>query len=329
MEGDMGWRSISGRNNNWDLNAVVRMGGGGIGVAPPPPNDNPFAALAPPSPPQPQAQEMLNNVVNWQMYPHLLLHPLVPVAVVEQPAPQPPPPQPWLPQSHGLVLPVQLAGQAASGSGGSSSRPKGKSRCNKANKTVIRVPADAPEAVDQWAWRKYGQKIIKGADSPRSYYRCTTNNECPARKNVDRCRTNPGILVVTYTGDHNHPAPRLRNVLSGTTRSSPQPPPSAGAPAEEATAASPASGPSPTPPLQLQSAEIKEDEQNNDAADAAVGVPLMKPADEPDAAGNSGVGVQDDVLFPMPEEATTWIGWTDDVGGAGTSRAWDYSHWMM
>ncbi|KAH9314732.1 hypothetical protein KI387_023359 [Taxus chinensis] len=58
---------------------------------------------------------------------------------------------------------------------------------------------------DSWAWRKYGQKPIKGSPYPRSYYRCSSCKGCPAKKQVERSQTEPSILIVTYTSDHNHP----------------------------------------------------------------------------------------------------------------------------
>ncbi|KAJ1420850.1 WRKY domain [Sesbania bispinosa] len=74
---------------------------------------------------------------------------------------------------------------------------------------------------DLWAWRKYGQKPIKGSPYPRGYYRCSSSKGCSARKQVERSRTDPNMLVITYTSEHNHPWPTQRNALAGSTRSQP------------------------------------------------------------------------------------------------------------
>ncbi|XP_022845869.1 probable WRKY transcription factor 14 [Olea europaea var. sylvestris] len=99
-------------------------------------------------------------------------------------------------------------------------------------KKVVCIPAPAPannrpggggEVVpsDLWAWRKYGQKPIKGSPYPRGYYRCSSSKGCSARKQVERSRTDPNMLVITYTSEHNHPWPTQRNALAGSTRSQP------------------------------------------------------------------------------------------------------------
>ena len=52
----------------------------------------------------------------------------------------------------------------------------------------------------------------------RGYYRCSSSKGCFARKQVERCRTEPDKLIITYTGEHNHPVPTHRNSLAGSTR---------------------------------------------------------------------------------------------------------------
>lgn len=105
-------------------------------------------------------------------------------------------------------------------------------------KKVMRIPAismkmaDIP--ADEYSWRKYGQKPIKGSPHPRyhfvqlcpwsydpfnfvhddplhqvigycrGYYKCSSHRGCPARKHVERAVDDPTMLIVTYEGDHNH-----------------------------------------------------------------------------------------------------------------------------
>ncbi|KAJ1385382.1 WRKY domain [Sesbania bispinosa] len=73
-------------------------------------------------------------------------------------------------------------------------------------------------SADLWAWRKYGQKPIKGSPYPRNYYRCSSSKGCAARKQVERSNTEADMFIVTYTGDHTHPRPTHRNSLAGSTR---------------------------------------------------------------------------------------------------------------
>ncbi|KAM0874667.1 hypothetical protein ACQ4PT_037286 [Festuca glaucescens] len=81
-------------------------------------------------------------------------------------------------------------------------------------KTTIRVPAVSSKIADipadEYSWRKYGQKPIKGSPYPRGYYKCSTVRGCPARKHVERALDDPAMLVVTYEGEHRHsPGPSL------------------------------------------------------------------------------------------------------------------------
>ncbi|XP_062223355.1 WRKY transcription factor WRKY51-like [Phragmites australis] len=75
-------------------------------------------------------------------------------------------------------------------------------------KHTVRVPAissrNADIPPDNYSWRKYGQKPIKGSPYPRGYYKCSTVRGCPARKHVERDPGEPAMLIVTYEGDHHH-----------------------------------------------------------------------------------------------------------------------------
>ncbi|OVA06930.1 DNA-binding WRKY [Macleaya cordata] len=74
-----------------------------------------------------------------------------------------------------------------------------------------RLKGEGAPPSDSWAWRKYGQKPIKGSPYPRGYYRCSSSKGCPARKQVERSRVDPTMLVITYACEHNHAWPASRN----------------------------------------------------------------------------------------------------------------------
>ncbi|KAK8691969.1 hypothetical protein V6N13_075455 [Hibiscus sabdariffa] len=88
----------------------------------------------------------------------------------------------------------------------------GRCHCSKKRKSrvkkVIRVAAMSDRMADippdDYSWRKYGQKPIKGSPHPRGYYRCSSVRGCPARKHVERAPDDRTMLVVTYEADHNH-----------------------------------------------------------------------------------------------------------------------------
>ncbi|CAN6309252.1 unnamed protein product [Urochloa humidicola] len=69
-------------------------------------------------------------------------------------------------------------------------------------------PAIEQPAKDGYSWRKYGQKQLKDAESPRSYYKCTRDG-CPVKKVVERS-FDGFITEITYKGRHNHPRPQER-----------------------------------------------------------------------------------------------------------------------
>ncbi|XVF21649.1 hypothetical protein REPUB_Repub12eG0108900 [Reevesia pubescens] len=89
----------------------------------------------------------------------------------------------------------------------------GRCHCSKKRKhrvkRSIKVPAISNKLADippdDYSWRKYGQKPIKGSPHPRGYYKCSSMRGCPARKHVERCLEEPSMLIVTYESEHNHP----------------------------------------------------------------------------------------------------------------------------
>lgn len=74
-----------------------------------------------------------------------------------------------------------------------------------------------------------------------------------ARKQVERNRSDPGMFIVTYTAEHNHPMPTHRNSLAGTTRHKPADPTKTSSSPE----VSPASSLSPAPEKLESSVEVE------------------------------------------------------------------------
>ncbi|KAJ6826039.1 putative WRKY transcription factor 17 [Iris pallida] len=99
------------------------------------------------------------------------------------------------------------------GAAGKYSLSGGRCHCSKRSrksrlKRTIRVPAISSKMADipadEYSWRKYGQKPIKGSPYPRGYYKCSSLRGCPARKHVERAPDDPSMLIVTYEGEHRH-----------------------------------------------------------------------------------------------------------------------------
>ncbi|KAF5772299.1 putative transcription factor WRKY family [Helianthus annuus] len=91
-------------------------------------------------------------------------------------------------------------------------------RKNQQKKMVVQLTQEEL-CSDTWAWRKYGQKPIKGSPFPRNYYKCSTTKACGARKQVEQSHMDPTIFIVSYSGEHIHPPPTHRSPLAGSTRS--------------------------------------------------------------------------------------------------------------
>ncbi|CAA6667385.1 unnamed protein product [Spirodela intermedia] len=69
-----------------------------------------------------------------------------------------------------------------------------------ATSIVIDKPSD-----DGYNWRKYGQKVVKGSECPRSYYKCT-HSKCPVKKKVERSLDGQ-VTEIIYKGEHSHQRP--------------------------------------------------------------------------------------------------------------------------
>ncbi|XP_027343179.1 probable WRKY transcription factor 29 [Abrus precatorius] len=137
-----------------------------------------------------------------------VLHPLSPHTIFTSSIPIPKEPEEAKEASE-KVAPQELQVPAAS---------KSKKSKKNQNKSVVKQVRTAEGLDDAWAWRKYGQKPIKGSPYPRSYYRCSSSKGCLARKQVERSHLDPAVFLVTYTAEHTHPHPTRRNSLAGTTR---------------------------------------------------------------------------------------------------------------
>ncbi|PON58217.1 WRKY domain containing protein [Parasponia andersonii] len=186
-----------------------------------------------------------------------------------------------------------------------SQTPRSRKRKNQQKKMVCHVSAENLSN-DFWAWRKYGQKPIKGSPYPRNYYRCSSSKGCAARKQVERSNTDPDTFVVTYTGEHTHPRPTHRNSLAGSTRSKLSPATAAAAKRDSSDLTTPpppqsATGLSPTTPLTVAQTEEeagakkKQPEEKGRGGEKGSEDILME--DEMDLDENEDEDDEDDVLI--------------------------------
>nr|QZP43642.1 WRKY1 protein [Solanum sisymbriifolium] len=69
------------------------------------------------------------------------------------------------------------------------------------------IPFNEPEKTseDGYNWRKYGQKLVRGNEFTRSYYKCT-HPICRAKKQVERSHDGH-ITNIHYIAKHEHPKP--------------------------------------------------------------------------------------------------------------------------
>ncbi|XP_028782023.1 LOW QUALITY PROTEIN: probable WRKY transcription factor 27 [Neltuma alba] len=170
---------------------------------------------------------------------------------------------------------------------------RSRKRKSQQKRMVCHVTAENLTA-DSWAWRKYGQKPIKGSPYPRNYYRCSSSKGCGARKQVERSNTEPDMFIVAYTGEHTHPRPTHRNSLAGSTRNKPstttRQPASheSGSPSTIANRASSSSQLSPTTPLMAVATK-------DECADEPM---LSNEATSPFPEDEFDLASHDDILIP-------------------------------
>ncbi|PWZ33075.1 WRKY transcription factor 22 [Zea mays] len=249
--------------NDWDLQAVVRSCGS---VAHPEPDAAPEPVAAPrrdeapaaratpttvpvrrqgrASPPAAKAAALLYDLEYLDLDHRPFLLPAAP-----SPSPSPGPRAGAGGREREVMISFPAAAASTSGTqqrasppgrkpGARTPRPK-RSKKSQVKKVVREMPAadGGSSSSDPWAWRKYGQKPIKGSPYPRGYYKCSSMKGCMARKLVERSPAKPGVLIVTYMAEHCHPVPTQLNALAGTTRHKP----SSGAAAEHSAASSPKS----------------------------------------------------------------------------------------
>ncbi|CAL9180751.1 unnamed protein product [Musa hybrid cultivar] len=67
----------------------------------------------------------------------------------------------------------------------------------------FKTMSDVDVLDDGYKWRKYGQKVVKDTQHPRSYYRCT-QGDCRVKKRIERLAEDPRMVITTYEGRHAH-----------------------------------------------------------------------------------------------------------------------------
>uniref|UniRef100_A0A5B6YYP2 Putative WRKY DNA-binding protein 13 n=1 Tax=Davidia involucrata TaxID=16924 RepID=A0A5B6YYP2_DAVIN len=80
---------------------------------------------------------------------------------------------------------------------------KSRSRKVREPRFSFKTMSDVDVLDDGYKWRKYGQKVVKNTEHPRSYYRCTQDN-CRVKKRVERLAEDPRMVITSYEGRHVH-----------------------------------------------------------------------------------------------------------------------------
>ncbi|KAF0916075.1 hypothetical protein E2562_000694 [Oryza meyeriana var. granulata] len=101
-------------------------------------------------------------------------------------------------QQHQLGVGAVRMKKAGGGGGGGKARRKVREP-----RFCFKTMSDVDVLDDGYKWRKYGQKVVKNTQHPRSYYRCTQDN-CRVKKRVERLAEDPRMVITTYEGRHVH-----------------------------------------------------------------------------------------------------------------------------
>jgi len=132
----------------------------------------------------------------------------------------------------------------------------------------------------------------------RGYYRCSSSKGCLARKQVERNRSDPGMFIVTYTAEHNHPAPTHRNSLAGSTRqktSTPQ----TGKANDSSKPSSPAKPTCSSPATSLEDELLARSTSNTELSREEKDI--TEDDDEDEIGGFSDIAVSDDFFAGLEE----------------------------
>lgn len=145
----------------------------------------------------------------------------------------------------------------------------------------LKGETNAPPS-DSWAWRKYGQKPIKGSPYPRGYYRCSSSKGCPARKQVERSRSDPTMVMVTYSCDHNHhwPANSRNNNHHHHHNSAASPPPASTTTTTEETISNSDDQEDQDPPVTTKQSIAEPDEKFTGTPEVVAGGPFVATSDQ-------------------------------------------------
>uniref|UniRef100_A0A803LQ27 WRKY domain-containing protein n=1 Tax=Chenopodium quinoa TaxID=63459 RepID=A0A803LQ27_CHEQI len=123
-----------------------------------------------------------------------------PVAVKSEPAPVNEQRPTMVPPSSGLPT------EADSNEFNQKSESNNEGQTPPSEQKVLGSQVSERTSDDGYNWRKYGQKLVKGSEFPRSYYKCTHPN-CEVKKLFERSPDGT-ITEIIYKGQHDHPKPQ-------------------------------------------------------------------------------------------------------------------------